>query len=203
MTEKRFFLGFISILIVTVLMLTGSISAFAEDISSGNVSKNQKVTLSVIDDYQGKYFEILKRNNMLLQWENNKILNKDKKDLNKLYKKVEKRISNKYYLKKYKDIKKRYANCNEITDIGMQNFSAENYNEIYNLLNEIYKEVKSKIPSADFENLEKSEADWLKEVEDYEKVLSSMGYGTIGKLTSYDYKINMTEFRTLLLMLYL
>ena len=199
MSEKRK-IGFIGILIVAVILLTGSISSFAENIS---LNKDTSKILSDIDYYQENYFTIIKRNDMLLQMEDDKALNKDRKDLDKLYKKVKKQVTNKYYLKKYKDIKKRYAKCDEITDTGMTDFANNNYNEINDLLNEIYKEVQSKMSAEDFENLAKSEAKWKKEVEDYENVFSSMGYGTIGKLIYYDYKINMTEFRTLLLMLYL
>ena len=206
MSEKRKNFGFISVLIVAVLVLISSMNAFAKNISFDNTSEKQKeasAILTVVDCYQQKYFSIIKRNNMLVQWENNKTLNNDRKDLNKLYKKVKKQITNKYYLNKYKDIKKRYAKCDEITDIGMKEFADRNYNEINNLLNEVYKEVEAKISSDDFANLAKSEADWLKEAEDYEKTLSSMDYGTIGTLIYYEYQINVREFRTLLLMLYL
>ena len=206
MSEKRKCLGLVSVLIVTVLMLISSMSSFAKNISMEDISKNQKQAseiLSVIDDYQKDYFEIIKRNDFLLQWENNKALNKDKKDLDRLYKKVTKQVTNKYYLRKYKDIQKRYAKCDEITDIGMKDFSDKNYNEINNLLSEVYREVQSKISSDDFEKLAQSETKWLKEVEDYKNVFSTMDYGTIGTLIYYDCQINMTEFRTLLLMLYL
>lgn len=206
MTEKRKRINFVSILAVAVLMLISSISGFADNISLENAGKSQKESsqiLSVIDCYQKDYFSVIKRNDMFLQTEDNKTLNKDRKDLNKLYKKVKKQIKNKDYLKKYNDIQKRYAKCDDETDTGMKEFAFRNYMEADKLLNEVYKEVKSKISQEDFTNLTKSEKDWLKNVKDYENVYSSMDYGTIGTLIYYEYKINMTEFRTLLLMLYL
>ena len=202
MTVKR--IRFISILVVAVLVLMGNISAFA--ISLDNVRKKTKEASQILADincYQKEYFTIIKRNNMLLQTESNKTLNKDKKDLEKLYKKVKKQINNKDYLKKYNDIQKRYAKCDALTDAGMKEFAFQNYNEADKLLNEVYQKVKLKISQEDFKNLAESESDWLKNVKDYEKDYSSMDYGTIGTLIYYDYQTNMTEFRTLLLMLYL
>ena len=117
MTEKRKRISFISVLIVAILMLISSITAFADNISLENVRKNQKESsqiLPVIDCYQKDYFSIIKRNNMLLQTEDDKTLNKDRKDLNKLYKKVKKQIRNKDYLKKYNDMQKRYAKCDDV-----------------------------------------------------------------------------------------
>lgn len=183
-----------------------SVSVFAGHGNKVIFSRNSKGAseiLSVIDSYQKNYFTIVKRNDVLLKEEDEKALNKDRKDLNRLYKKVQKQVTNKYYSKKYNDINERYSECDEITDIGMKDFADKNYNEVNNLLNEVYNEVKSKISPEDFENLAQSETKWLKEVEDYKTVYDSMDYGTIGTLIYYDYQINMREFRTLLLMLYL
>ena len=159
--------------------------------------------LSLIDNYQAKYFTIIKRNDVLLNIEDEKILNKDRKELKNLYKEVKKQIHNKTYLKEYNKIEKKYSKCDDMTDIGMKEFSMRNYNEIDNLLNEVYKEVKSKISSEDFKKLAESEQKWLEEVDNYKNVYNSMDYGTIGTLIYYDYQINMRNFRTLLLMLYL
>ena len=206
MTEKTKRIRFVRLLVVIGLLLVGSIGAFAKSFSWINVNKNQNeeaIVLSDIDYYQERYFEIIKRNDLLFSMENNKTLKKDRKELNNLFKEVKKQITNDQYLKKYNDIKKRYAKCNEITDVGMSDFAQRHYNEVDNLLNEVYKAVKPRTLPQEYKQLAKSEANWLKDVEDYEKVLDSMGYGTIGKLIYYDYQISVKEFRTLLLMLYL
>ena len=139
----------------------------------------------------------------MLNFEDEKKLNKDRNELKKLFKKVQKQISNKEYLKEYKDIQKRYAKCEEITTVGINSFAENNYNEVDALLNKVYKEVKSKISSDDFKQLSASEKKWLKEIQDYEKDYTSQDTGTIGVVINYDCQTNMKEFRTLLLMLYL
>lgn len=162
--------------------------------------------LNMIDKYQEKYFTIVKRNNMFVNtvdFEDIDKIDNDRKELKKLFTEVKKQIKNKKYLKEYKAIEKRYSKCNEETTIGMNEFAKKNYDEIDSLLNEVYKEVKSKISPEDFKELTASEKKWLEEVKGYKKVYDSMGFGTIGTIIYYDYEINMREFRTLLLMLYL
>ena len=162
--------------------------------------------LELIDNYQEKYFTIINRNHLFINTvdsEDFDQIDKDRKELKKLFAEVQKQVKNKKYLKKYKAIEKRYSKCNETTTIKMNEFAQKNYNEIDNLLNEVYKEVKSKISSEDFAKLTISEQKWLKEVKNYKKVFDSKNFGTIGTIIYYDYEINMREFRTLLLMLYL
>ena len=172
-----------------------------QKIRTENTNKN---TLYTIDKYQEKYFEIIKRNDILLNFEDDKTLNKDRKELKKLFKKVTKQInSNNKYLKEYNNIEKRYSKCEETTTLGINQFAENNYIEVDDLLNRVYKEVKSKISADDFKQLTASEKEWLKEVNDYKKVFDSLGLGTIGVSTYYGYEIDMREFRTLLLMLYL
>ena len=160
-------------------------------------------TQSTIDKYQAKYFTIIKRNNVLLNMGSSSELNKDRKDLKKLFKEVEKQISNKTYLKEYNKIEKHYSKCDAETTIEINEFAQKNYDEVDKLLNDVYKEVKAKISNEDFKNLTLSERKWLQEVRDYEKVFNSMNFGTIGTSVYYNYEINMRKFRTLLLMLYL
>ena len=170
------------------------------------VKKNQKTSadvLSEIDKYQAKYFEIIKRNDLFLQVEETPAIKNDRKELKKLFKEVKKQVKSKDNLKKYKEIEKRYAKCEEETTIGMNEFANNNYKEVDALLNEVYREVKTKISPADFKKLTASEQKWLKEVKNYKKVFDSKGFGTIGTIIYYDYEINMRQFRTLLLMLYL
>ena len=170
--------------------------------SINKVNKAENI-LSTVDKYQEKYFTIVKRNDVLLQFEDDKNLNKDRKELNKLFNEVKKKVTNKQYLKQYKEIEKRYSKCNEETTVGINEFMDKYYNEIDGLLNTVYKEVKATIPNDDFKKLVSSEKKWLKEVKDYEKVFDSMGFGTIGTLIYYEHEISMRKFRTLLLMLYL
>lgn len=164
---------------------------------------NGKSLLYAIDEYQEKYFTIIKRNNILLRIDDDAKLKQDKRELKKLYKEVEKHITNKQYLREYKDIKKRYSKCTEETTIGMNEFAQKNYDETDSLLNKTYKEVKSKVSAEEFKNIAASERKWLKELNDYEKTYDSMGYGSIGTMIYLGYQIDMRNFRTLLLMLYL
>lgn len=159
--------------------------------------------LSLVDKYQTKYFAIVKRNNVLLNFEDDKALNNDRKELKKIYKEVEKQINNKEYLTEYKKIEKKYSKCNETTTVGMNDFAIKHNNDVDAFLNTIYKKIQSKIPPEDFQKLVLSDQKWLKEVDNYKQVYDSMGYGTIGTVIYYDYQTNMKSFRTLLLMLYL
>ena len=168
-----------------------------------NVNVQAQKILSDIDKYQEQYFTIVKRNDVLLKYDSDKDLNKDRKELDKLYKKVQKRAKNKAYLKKYKDIEKRYAECNEMTTVGINEFSGNYYKEVDALLNEVYKEVQSTIPPEDFKKLALSEQKWINTVDNYKKTFDSMEFGSIGTVIYFDYQTNMAQFRTLLLMLYL
>lgn len=201
----------VAFLLVTLLAITfiNAPSSSAKNIfkiQSHFSNKNLKTSdekLALIDNYQKKYFEIVKRNDVLLNIEENDAVKKDNKELKKLYSQVKKQIKNKEFLNKYKDIEKRFSICEEETTIGMNKFAANNYTAVDNLLNEVYKEVQSKISPEDFKKLAQSENEWLNEVEAYEKVFNSKGFGTIGTIVYYGYEIDMRSFRTLLLMLYL
>ncbi len=160
--------------------------------------------LSQIDNYQQRYFTIIKRNDLFVDSE--KDSKQDRKDLDKLYKEVIKQIdSNNIYYKKYKQNEHEYENPKvELeTTVQMDNYAIAHYKKVDSLLNEVYKEVKTKITPQEFEKLKTSEKKWLKEVEDYYEVFESQEFGTIGTVIYYGYQIDMREFRTLLLMLYL
>ena len=201
----------VAFLLVTLLAITfiNAPSSSAKNIfkiQSHFSNKNLKTSdekLALIDNYQKKYFEIVKRNDVLLNIEENDAVKKDNKELKKLFAQVKKQIKNKKYLNKYKDIEKRFSECEEETTIGMNEFAENNYKAVDDLLNEVYKEVQSKISPEDFKKLAQSENEWLNEVEAYEKVFNSKGFGTIGTIVYYGYEIDMRSFRTLLLMLYL
>lgn len=203
MFNKIRMLGVISFIFIITVMLISNTGAFAQNESLNKNPKDSSKILSAINNYQKEYFSIIKRRDILFCMENNKYLNKDRKELSNLFKKVKKQVKNKHYLSKYNDIKNKYAKCNDVTDTGMIEFSESNFNAIDNLLNQVYKEIELQIPPEDFERLGESEIKWQKEAEEYENVFHSMEYGTIGKLIYYEYQINIREFRTLLLMLYL
>ena len=210
MLKKKNSIGVAILVVITAFSFFGVTQTYAKNVSAEKqievVKKNAKSAQEVladIDKYQEQYFTIIKRNDVLLQDEDNKILNRDRKKLKNLYKKVQKQITNNVYMKDYRDIEKRYANCDCITTPEMNEFAHNYYKEVDALLNKVYQEVKSKISPEDFKNLVQSETEWLKEVENYKKVFDSMGFGTIGTLVYCDYEVNMRQFRTLLLLLYL
>ena len=167
------------------------------------VSKTPAQTLQQIDELQARYFNIIKRNDVLLQIQDSDEYQQDMKDLNNLFKEVEQKIDkNNYYLQKYYKIKEHYAVNTGNTQSDMNTFASNEYEAVDGLLNETYQAVKAKIPPEDFKQLITSELKWLKEVEDYYKVYEQQGFGTIGSLIHSEYECNMRNFRTLLLMLY-
>ena len=202
------------LVIVTGLLFMNSSYVSAKNVSLPKLAENSNkepavdaATLDLIDTYQAKYFTIVKRNNLFLGNDDINAVNNDKKELKKLYSEVKKQITNKEYLKKYKDIEKRYSKCNEITTTGITEFQEKYYNEVDALLNEVYKTVKTKILPEDFKQLTSSEKKWLKDIGAYDKAfdeyLNTVGLGTIRSIIYYDYQTDMRKFRTLLLMLYL
>lgn len=194
--------------VITGVFFTGSNCVSAKNSASAELSltKNQRPcpdVLADVDKYQTKYFAIVKRHNVLLNDSDDKALNKDRKELKKLYKEVEGKILEKRYLNKLKEIDNRYAECSDMTTQGMNKFAENYYKEVDVLLNEVYMDIKSKIWRDDFEQLQLSEYRWLKAVNKYEEVFDSMGFGTIGTVIYYGYQTDMRHFRALLLMLYL
>lgn len=205
MFKKIILLSFAAI----VLLSTSNVCATAKSTSSKGqaiVKENKQLvdTLSLIDKYQAKYFEIYKkRNQAAFDNDYDYDFNNDNKELKKLESKVEKQITNKEYLKKYKKQRKQVGKCRSITTPEINECAEKDYNAISNLLDEVYKKVELKISSEDFKNLTLSQNKWQKEVKDYEKAYDSLTQGTLGTIIHYDYQIDMMEFRTLLLMLYL
>ena len=173
------------------------------EIKQEQAIKTPAQTLQQIDELQAKYFNIIKRNDVLLQIQDSDEYQQDMKDLNNLFKEVEQKIDkNNYYLQKYYKIKEQYAVNTGPSQSDMNIFASDEYKAVDGLLNETYQAVKVKIPPDDFKQLITSELKWLKEVEDYYKVYEQQGFGTIGSLVHSEYECNMRNFRTLLLMLY-
>ena len=198
--------------IVTGIIFLNNTYASAKNISAQKQTKitNKKsVTaeekLIIIDNYQKKYFEIVKRNDVLLLFEDTPELNADRKELKKLFAGVKKKIKNKSSLKAYKQLEKKYSQCDcyDGTTTCINEFAENHYKESDALLNAVYKEVQAKVSPEDFKKLAESENKWLKEIEAYEKTYNAMEFGSLGTSTYYDYHTDMNNFRTLLLMLYL
>ncbi len=206
----------IQIILITILIILGlGLITFAilnlnkaQNTTHAETKQEQSIktpaqTLQQIDELQARYFNIVKRNDVLLQIQDSDEYQQDMKDLNNLFKEVEKKIDkDNYYLQKYYEIKERYAVNTGISQSDMNAFASNEYEAVDTLLNETYQAVKAKITPEDFKQLITSELKWLKEVEDYYKVYEQQGFGTIGSLVHLGYECNMRNFRTLLLMLY-
>ena len=205
----RIYVSAIFLIAIGIFIFANSAYSAENNLSSKNytISANNFRTnaenLSLINKYQKKYFKIAKRNDMFLTWENTSVIMTDREELDKLRTEIQQQITNRYYLKKYKDIEKRYAICEAVSTIGMNEFAEKYYNEVDDLLNTVYKEIGSKIPPKDFQKLANSQKKWLKEVESYQKIYNTKDFGSVGILMYYDYKVDVSKFRVLLLMLYL
>lgn len=161
-------------------------------------------TLKKIDELQATYFSIIKRNNVLLQVFDSEEYQRDMSKLNKLFLEVEKNIDkNNAYLQKYYDIEQKYSENTGKNTYEINMFISHHYDTVDKLLNETYRAVKNKISQDEFNELIKSELQWLKDVEDYNEVFEEQTYGTMRTMVKLQYEINMRKFRTLLLMLYL
>ena len=199
----------IAILFTTILLLISCIGVFSITKKTPQIQNVYELetpteVLNKIDELQAQYFEIVKRNDVLLELEDNSISERDREDLKNLFKEVEHNIDkNNIYLQKYHTIEKKYANNPGMTTYDMDMFAKEHYQAVDDLLNETYQAVKAQIPKDDFRKLITSELRWLKEVEDYDRVFKSKGFGSIRGIVKYGYEIDMRSFRTLLLMLYL
>ncbi len=159
--------------------------------------------LDKINAYQKRYFEIAKRHDALLDLANSEESKKDLSELKALFEEVKKEIPKDLeYIKKYDKIKKDYKNNTGNTTLEMNEFVSNEYKAFDALLNETYKAVQQNISPDEFEKLKESQRQWLKDVEDYNKVFEAKEFGTIATLVKLSYEINMRAYRTLLLMLY-
>lgn len=184
-----------------------------EELNSPNKAKRTSASynlttpnqvLAKIDELQARYFSIVKRNNALLDIFGDEECQQDLDELKALFSEVEKNIDkNNYYLQKYHEIEKKYAQNQGETTVDINDFASKHYEAVDNLLNEIYKEVKKKLPEEDFNQLKKGEIQWIKDVNSYQEVFEQQEFGTIRTLVKLGYEINMRNFRALLLMLYI
>ena len=207
MKNKKIIFG-LAVIVLAVLALASGFLFYKKDknVETENNTKQIEIkpTLEIITDYQTKYFNIIKRNNVLLSVGEENELKKDSDELKNLYKEVESKINKDLEIyKKYKEIEEKYKENTGETTIEINSFAMEYYREVDKLLNEAYKEVKSVISNEEFNNLKLNQRAWLKEVEDYNSIFEKQDFGTIGSLVKLNYEIDMRSFRTLLLMMYL
>ena len=212
MYKRKLIIAAAVFVIIAGITFTDTAYVSAKNISAQkqtNITNKKSATdtekLVLIDKYQKKYFEIIKRNDVLLFFDDVPEINNDRKDLKKLFAEVKKKVKNKNYLKEYKQIDKKYSQCDcyDTTTTCINEFAKNHNKEVGALLNTVYKSVQAKISPEDFKKLVESENQWLKEVENYEKTYNAKEFGSLGTSTYYDYHTDMKNFRTLLLMLYL
>ena len=182
-----------------------STEAKQEDVvQKQNIDNSKEETLEEINKYQERYFNIIKRNDVLLNVGEVDETNKDSSELEGLFNEVENKISkNNEYLKEYKKLEEKFKENTGNTTFEIDEFEKKKYDAFDKLLNDTYKALKNELGEDEFEKLKLSQRAWLKEVEEYNKVFESKGFGTIAGLVKAEYEINMRSFRTLLLMLYL
>ncbi len=163
-------------------------------------------TFNQIEDLQAQYWEIIKRNDLLLyqnKEENGKI-KKDKEDLSKLYKTVENNINeNLGYYRRLNNTERQYF---ENTDAQVP-YDAIHFAQCYNdavndVLNITYKEVKGFLPKNDYAYLKASEKQWLKDVKNYKILMDEKDLGDLGSMTKAYAIADIRKFRILLLTSY-
>ena len=201
---------FVLILLAIVIFIyfkTDKKTSLKSENNSINAQKIQEIpnTLDEIEKYQKKYFEIIKRNNALLNLSSEDIVKKDLKELRDLFEEVKSKTDKtSAYYSKYEENIKNYKKKNSLnTTNEMNEFAQKSYKDVDLLLNNVYKEVKLQISNEEFEKLKNSQKNWLKEIEKYNSIFEAQDFGSIKYLIKADYEINMRSFRTLLLMLYL
>ena len=197
----------ISFMVVAIFAGVGCFIFFNKEELNLGVKNEETIattTLNTINDYQKRYFEIVKRNNVFFDLEGSDDSKNDLKELKNLFDEVKSKIDkNCAQYVKYEEISTKYRDNVGRNTLEMNAFAKTKYDAFDKLLNDTYKAVKEKISEKEFEELKQAQKAWLKEVEDYNEVYVAQGFGTIGPLVKFDYEINMRGFRALLLMLYL
>ncbi len=192
---------FCSLLFVGTLLSKNN--SITEDLKQ--VKKSYEYIYENMEFYQAKYWEIIKRHDILLQVaEFDDYYYNDLAELNALFVVMEDKINyNNKYLTQLREVDEKYKNNNGETQYEM-NMNAGAYNEAVDaVLNELYQDIRKTIPAIDFEKLKQSEIKWLKDIKDYEKVYYSEDRGSMGGMTYANMLANMRKFRTLLLIPYL
>ena len=174
--------------------------------NSANIvqKRTAKEILAEINELQEYYFKIIKNNHILLQINtSDEKFEQDFLELDDLTRGFTERFDdNNEFLRRYQEISANFSENTGETTYEMIEFEAEHYKAIDKLLNDVYKELKTKLSQEDFEQLKLSQRAWLKEVLDYEKIYKEQEFGSIGPIIKYGYEIDMRSFRILLLLLY-
>ena len=177
-----------------------------ENLSSytDKMSDSPSDVLSIINQYQTKYWEIVKRHDTLLMTWADDDKERDREELNLLFKEVQGKIDkDNTFFKKYIEIEEQFKENNGNNTIEVNEFASKHYDAVDKLLNDVYKAVRNDLSEKDFEQLKSTQIAWLNEVQGYKEVFDAQGFGTIRTVIAFNYEINMRNFRTLLLMLYL
>lgn len=161
---------------------------------------NYENILLQLNSYQLQYFEICK------------IIEKNGTpeefaQLNELFVEVASKVSqdNEYYNRYIRiepDIDNDTYGYTEIPDDFFHNPTwtyMQQYEKYDELLNDLYSYVKLQIPTEAFDNLKDSELQWIKDKEEFLKILP----GDEDDRYALSYKAEITKYRCLLLMLYL
>ena len=161
--------------------------------------------LADIDRLQAKYFEIIMRHDML--WQVTDDYNgreNDLEDLSILYKEINKKTDKTHPLyKKFKKIVSEDSNESVKDTIELTAIADQYEKNIDDLLNEVYKEIKLKLPEKDFIALRNSQRKWIKDLNAYTQIYDQQDFGSISPLVKYYYEADMKCYRTQLLMMYL
>ena len=178
----------VSVVLILLIVLVLIFLNYKKSGENPNISPVQEETqtdesktdvLDKINTYQKRYFEIVKRHDALLDLANSEESKKDLSELKVLFEEVKKEIpSDLEYIKKYDKIKKDYKNNTGNTTLEMNEFVSREYKAFDALLNETYKAVQQNISPDEFEKLKESQRQWLKDVEDYNKVFEAKKFGT-------------------------
>ena len=191
--------------------------------SNNNIENKQNLSpseiLGQIDLYQEKYFNIIKRNDFFIKNNNSLIENRDKRELDALFKEVQSNLNkSNLYLEKLNNIDNNYENKYFLdsnnsswskiikkqknnTNLNFFESNSSYYNkEVDKLLNDVYQKIRKTIPNEDFEQLKQSEIKWLKDIDQYHKHCVENTHSCEMKEW---YLCNMRRFRILLLLQYL
>ena len=155
-----------------------------------------------LNSYQEQYFEICR------MIEDNKVSDfEGRSQIDRLFVDVTSKLSqsNEYYKRYIKiepDLEEKRYGYEDVPDDYFYNpvsVYTQQYEKYDELLNDLYANIKSQIPTEAFEDLKNSEIQWIKDKEEFLKILP----GDEDDRYALSYKAEITKYRCLLLMLYL
>ncbi len=164
------------------------------------------INIDNIENYQAQYWDIIKRNNVLIQiGEDSEEFKKDREDLAKLYSNLTNKISkDNDFIKKLNKIEDDYEKNikNAQTQLEMNNVADKYLIDTDKVLNEIYKKIRNSVDEDEFNTLKENQRIWLKEIKEYEKIIDKQGFGSISPMIYSSVIQDIKKFRTILLILY-